>query len=997
MADPNSPHSGAVNTGGLHQLLYGIQLSENGDGGQANSIRTTHPQAESNEAESSEEEFEDAVEALTVEPFQDRTNQPTMVTTRTRKAATALPPDPLPTEENDTDSPNVSVDVQVESDDDSEITDPPARNLRSMETSRQKAFNDGYDSDGLMPPKNNTEAEEEQLEEEVPLGVTPPADNDEAVCHDENEPVDDDVPPNEPISISADDIMKLNVSQIKEELSIRNVSYPSRLKKPELRDRLTLAMHLPVVGNRPKKGKKMAKKRKDRGVDDMAEFAPGAYWKVLSPCEAPIEEPKNPSFGEKAHPPTVAAEDANKPQPTKHNFTHQFSREDFTGTKQVPVMNINGSVRKDRNGNIQYKTVPRTVGEPKESFLTQHNLTKDSHPAEFVEAFLPLKVNKYKNKTNIPYMSLTECQQWTNMKALLANAGSEDCYKDFKPFTVKEIQQQLGLYILNGISPSPTMDCKFDVDDEANFNHFVHSNMPNGLRRHRHFKAFFAVQDPRKAVPPRRNSPLFKLLPLLNWINKVGRLSWDLSMHISVDEQTIGFQGRHVDKRRITYKNEGDGFQADALCDRGFTYAIYFRNEKPPAKYIKQGLSPLHARVMWLFDRLQELHTRVWMDNLYISAKFAKCAAVHDKRVLISGVARKTGRGIPISVLQDEVKDKNAQQKVRGTVKAAVLMGDKHVPNLVAVSVYDTKPVHFLSTVCECIEWVLKAKDVWNEAKQRMEKLEFLRLNVNDDYNKDMNAVDIADQLRGNYRFDYWLRNFKWWWAILLWGVGVLMVNPYVMYSAVMDAAGVPNRNRLSHYQFRLAVARVWIDLHGDEVIRRWKEGRHPTTAEPEACTPHRDRRKRSSPCQTTPLQPPTKGSIEAYGSALKRQAYSSSNDDDEMSARKSPRLDDNALSFAGKLKGRLDFYGRRHLPMSRDAAGKTKDTKCALHRWAVGRECNVRTHVMICQDCLVPLCVDCYSVFHTIEDLTLNKASLKSKMMEEFEAKKIQTKRQKK
>ena len=35
---------------------------------------------------------------------------------------------------------------------------------------------------------------------------------------------------------------------------------------------------------------------------------------------------------------------------------------------------------------------------------------------------------------------------------------------------------------------------------------------------------------------------------------------------ISIDEQTIGFQGRHADKIRVTYKNAGGGFQADAIC-----------------------------------------------------------------------------------------------------------------------------------------------------------------------------------------------------------------------------------------------------------------------------------------------------------------------------------------------------------------------------------------------------------------------------------------------
>lgn len=67
---------------------------------------------------------------------------------------------------------------------------------------------------------------------------------------------------------------------------------------------------------------------------------------------------------------------------------------------------------------------------------------------------------------------------------------------------------------------------------------------------------------------------------------------------------------------------------------------------------------------MWLFDRTEEEWTRVWMDDLHISAKFTKFACNHPKRVLIAGVARKSGKGIPLSVMQDEVKEKKDQIKV---------------------------------------------------------------------------------------------------------------------------------------------------------------------------------------------------------------------------------------------------------------------------------------------------------------------------------------------
>ena len=82
------------------------------------------------------------------------------------------------------------------------------------------------------------------------------------------------------------------------------------------------------------------------------------------------------------------------------------------------------------------------------------------------------------------------------------------------------------------------------------------------------------------------------------------------------------FQGQHKDKQRITYKAEGDVFQSDALCDEGFTYQVYMRNDHAPKKYLKQGLSPLHSRVMELFDDVRDSYHHYTMDNLYNSDAF---------------------------------------------------------------------------------------------------------------------------------------------------------------------------------------------------------------------------------------------------------------------------------------------------------------------------------------------------------------------------------------
>ena len=101
------------------------------------------------------------------------------------------------------------------------------------------------------------------------------------------------------------------------------------------------------------------------------------------------------------------------------------------------------------------------------------------------------------------------------------------------------------------------------------------------------------------------------------------------------------------------------------------------------------------------------------------------------------------------------------QITVRGTVKEAVLQGDTECPDLVASSIYDKGPIHFLRLGCNLIKWVIKSNKVYNVYSGEVEHMYLLRLNQIDDYNNTMGGVDIADQFRGTYRPDHWLRNRK--------------------------------------------------------------------------------------------------------------------------------------------------------------------------------------------------------------------------------------------
>jgi hypothetical protein len=80
------------------------------------------------------------------------------------------------------------------------------------------------------------------------------------------------------------------------------------------------------------------------------------------------------------------------------------------------------------------------------------------------------------------------------------------------------------------------------------------------------------------------------------------------------------------------------------------------------------------------------------------------------------------------------------------------------------------------------LEWVVVEKKVYNVDTQKTEFIRFLRLNIIHKYNHTMGHVDVADQLRGSYRIDIYVRNRKWWWAIMFWAFGTLLTNAYVVY-----------------------------------------------------------------------------------------------------------------------------------------------------------------------------------------------------------------------
>ena len=390
----------------------------------------------------------------------------------------------------------------------------------------------------------------------------------------------------------------------------------------------------------------------------------------------------------------------------------------------------------------------------------------------------------------------------TNHRAVFEGAAPGGTkHTDFEPFNMDEMYKFIGLFLCNGLSPKPSMDLWFlmgvhhriwgnDYVAAAMDKHIPAKNkVVKGYKRWQHLRAFLCMYDIRlHAKEETEKDPLFKVRHLLNNLNYTSMNNWATGKMVSIDEQTLGFKGRHGLKLRISYKREGDGFQCDAVCDEGYTFSFYFRHGDAPQlpdSYKHHDLSPTARRVIWLARRLPNNWTAIFMDNLFNSRKLY--SALYQAKALGHGVCRSSGRGTCEQVHQAEEKNKAKAEQLRGTTKAARLHNDPSCPNLLCMSTYDTKPVLILSMYETEIVWTSKSRRVWSAADKKMCLIDFLRLNAIDSYNNGMNYVDMSDQLRNQYRPDHWLRNRKWWWAFFIWGLGVSATNAWKVYDRMYD------------------------------------------------------------------------------------------------------------------------------------------------------------------------------------------------------------------
>jgi hypothetical protein len=199
--------------------------------------------------------------------------------------------------------------------------------------------------------------EEQQLHELVPVDAT--------------NPIEADVTP---LEFSVENVERMTVWQLKEELQRRKVKGLSKKNKKEMKallysllstttpmDAVPVEQPAPLINNQPMiRNQPMINNQPlvNNTFPVLPGFAVGSHWVELNRDTVPVEEPRNVS---NVHQPTAAPEDAPF-LPPKFNYVEKFDRPVFAGKKWVYELQDGNVVRDKKSKEIITKKVDAKEG-----------------------------------------------------------------------------------------------------------------------------------------------------------------------------------------------------------------------------------------------------------------------------------------------------------------------------------------------------------------------------------------------------------------------------------------------------------------------------------------------------------------------------------------------------------------------------------------------------------------------------------------------------------
>jgi hypothetical protein len=236
---------------------------------------------------------------------------------------------------------------------------------------------------------------------------------------------------------------------------------------------------------------------------------------------------------------------------------------------------------------------------------------------DWFTAFMPLTPNMNHEDPGVANIKSDKTTKfaisnWTaysnmNMKAMICNAGElgHIFAGKFKPFKNVDILQMIGVYIIDGLAPSPQLVQKMQPQEKqpTHGNDRIASVMaPGWQQKHRSFRHFFACQDPLMTPPLKTQCPNFKINELFQWLCYIWKEAWELAKDFSIDKQSCKMQGKSEYKTCCSkFKRLRDGIQGNCIANDGYTRDFNFKMSPSIQSSLHRDIVPCTANCSTCF------------------------------------------------------------------------------------------------------------------------------------------------------------------------------------------------------------------------------------------------------------------------------------------------------------------------------------------------------------------------------------------------------------
>ena len=319
----------------------------------------------------------------------------------------------------------------------------------------------------------------------------------------------------------------------------------------------------------------------------------------------------------------------------------------------------------------------------------------------------------------------------------------------WKPVTVKEMKEFLGLYFLTGLVWKPELQLfwkKDTVHETPYFGKVMSRNRFQIILRFLHFS------DAEDTGADR----LYKIRPVLNYLQDRFQTMFQPGQDISIDEGTLLWRGRLGFTFCNPLKPIRYGIKSYILCDSatGYCHSI--------SPYCGQ-YSSLSNTVHTLLGSLTGQGYHLYMDNYYNSVGL--CNELLAKNTHVCGTLR-LNRGAPVEIQQ--------------ATKSNLSLGEtivQHQGKVMVLAWSDNKIVRMLSTFHHN---TMGSVSVWRKSvggRVTVKKPQCVL-----DYNNKMNGVDKLDQNLSYYPFAR--RSSKWTNKFVMYMFSIAIFNSFILYQA---------------------------------------------------------------------------------------------------------------------------------------------------------------------------------------------------------------------